>query len=76
MREWTFENGITVLECEFDHDLHILKVYHEDKYLGGIYPADIDDMNKLFDELDGGSNPIDDRWENGAGETCTIEGWE
>lgn len=76
MKTWEFENNIRVEEAEFDYDLHILKVYHNDDYLGSILPLDIDDMYKLFEQLDNGSNPIEDKWEDGMGNTCTIDGWE
>lgn len=75
MRTWEFADGTIVEETEFDYDLHILKVYNHGKYLGSIYPADIEDMKKLFDELDSGSNPIEDKWEDGDGNTCNIDGW-
>jgi hypothetical protein len=34
MKEWRFNNGIEVYENEFNYDLHCLKVYNKDKYLG------------------------------------------
>lgn len=37
MREWKFKNGIKVAEDEFDNDLHCLKVYNGEEYLGTIY---------------------------------------
>lgn len=75
MRTWEFADGTIVEEAEFDYDLHILKVYNNGKYLGSIYPADVEDMEKLFRDLDDGSNPIEDRWEDGNLNTCTIDGW-
>ena len=75
MREWNFKNGIRVVETEYDYDLHSLKVYNGEKYLGVVYPADVDDMMKCFDELDAGNDPISDKWEDGCGNTCTLDGW-
>lgn len=75
MREWNFENGINVEECEFDYDLHCFKVYNGEKYLGIIYPGSIEDMESCIEELDNGNDPISDGWEDGMGNSCTIDGW-
>lgn len=76
MREWKFENGIEVIEKEFDYDLHCFKVYNGEKYLGTVYPADIEDMEGCIERLDDGYNPVNDGWEDGMGNRCSIEGWE
>ena len=75
MKTWEFENGIRVEEAEFDYDLHILKVYHNDDYLGSITPDCIETMERCFEDLDNGSNPVEDEWMDGMGNTCTIDGW-
>lgn len=75
MREWKFDNGIEVYESDYDYDLHCLRVYCEKKYLGTVYPADIEDMQACFAELDMGNDPIDSHWEDGCGNSCTLDGW-
>ena len=75
MREWNFKNGIRVVETEYDYDLHSLKVYNGEEYLGTVYPADIEDMTKCFAVLDAGNDPISNGWEDGCGNTCTLDGW-
>lgn len=75
MREWKFENGISVQEDEFNYDLHCLKVYHGEKYLGTIYPGSIEDMENCFKDLDNGNDPISNGWEDGLGNSCTLDGW-
>ena len=73
--EWVFENGITVVEKDFDFDLHCFAVYEGEKYLGSIFPATIDDMISCKSDLDEGNEPIDSGWEDGNGNTCSRDGW-
>lgn len=75
MREWDFENGITVEECAYDYDLHCFKVYDNGKHLGSIYPATIEDMESCIEDLDAGYDPITSGWEDGMGNVCNIDGW-
>ena len=75
MKEWNFENGICVVESEFDGDLHIFVVYNGDEYLGTIYPACIEDMKDCIKKLNSGKDPITEGWEDGYGHTCTLDGW-
>ena len=75
MREWKFENGINVYEEEFNFDLHVLKVFDGDRYLGTVYPDSIETMESMFEDLDNGNNPIDSEWEDGCGNSCTLDGW-
>lgn len=75
MKEWKFENGITVNEIEYDYDLHAFEVYHNEELLGAIYPADIEDMQECISKLDEGEDPISGGWEDGCGHPCVIEGW-
>lgn len=75
MREWKFENGIEVYEVEFDYDLHAFKVYNGDDFLGTVYPSTIADMEECIQNLDEGNDPISTCWEDGNGNTCTLDGW-
>lgn len=75
MKVWKFENGIEVYEAEHDYDLHCLEVYNRDDYLGTIYPNTIEDMEDCVKDLDDGSDPITDGWEDGMGHCCTLDGW-
>lgn len=75
MKNWKFENGIEVYESELDYDLHCLKVYNGEDYLGAIYPATPEDMDNCKAVLDGGEDPISGMWEDGLGNTCTLDGW-
>jgi hypothetical protein len=73
--EWTTKN-VTVKAVSIDADLHEFVCYnHDGKLLGTITPGDLDDMNNCIKELNEGGCPIADRWEDGMGNTCTIEGW-
>lgn len=74
-QEWIFENGIKVQEMAFDADLSCLKVFRGDNYLGTIYPQNKDDMEHCMNDLDNGSNPVTDKWEDGRGNTCSLFGW-
>lgn len=75
MKTWETEL-VTVEEVAFDHDLHAFEVYNKDgELLGGIYPNDIDAMESIIADLDDGSCPIAEGWEDGNGNTCTLDGW-
>lgn len=84
MREWKFINGIKVCEAEYDydHDLHMFKVYNESfygdtyRFLGDIYPNSIEHMEECIAKLDEGEDPITGSWEDGLGNVCSLEGWE
>lgn len=43
--------------------------------LGTITPIDAEQMFDIIDELDLGRCPIAEAWEDGQGNTCTMEGW-
>ena len=76
MQEWKFQNGIEVYETEYDSDLHCLKVYDREKYLGTIYPDSIENMERCFEDLNSGKDPISEGWEDGLGNSCTLDvGW-
>lgn len=75
VREWNFENGISVVEMDYNYDLHSFDVYNGDIFLGTVYPSDIEEMKKCIECLDGGKDPISDFWEDGCGNSCSLEGW-
>lgn len=75
MKKWFFNNGIEVYEKEFDYDPHCFDVFHNDKFLGSIYPNSIKDMEMCIQELDNGHDPITYNWEDGCGNPCTFDGW-
>lgn len=75
MKKWSFENGIKVHENEYDADLHCLKVYNNNKYLGTVYPQTIENMESCFKDLEAGIDPISGGWEDGCGNSCTLDGW-
>lgn len=74
MNSWIFGN-IEVYEIDHDADLHAFSVYNGDEKLGTIYPNELDDMNACIEALNAGSNPIEDGWEDGCGNTCSLDGW-
>lgn len=76
MKIWKFKDiELTIIESEFDYDLHWFKCYKGDVYLGGIYPSSIKEMNDMIEALNRGENPITEGWEDGLGNICTLEGW-
>lgn len=75
MRTWSFPNGIEVTEQPFDYDLHCLEVYNNGKYLGTVYPGSIEDMQACIHDLDAGTDPVTGGWEDGNGNTCSLDGW-
>lgn len=75
MKTWTTAL-VTVNEMPFDYDLHIFDVYNKEGILlGSITPATIEDMQQIVSDLDNGGCPVSDKWEDGMGNTCTINGW-
>lgn len=75
MKKWKTKY-VEVEEIKFDGDLHQLSVAsHEGIHLGLITPVNIENMNDIIDELDVGRCPIVDAWEDGNGNTCTMDGW-
>lgn len=75
LRKWNFENGISVVECDFDFDLYCFEVYNGEKYLGTIYPDSIESMKSCIADLENGKDPITNGWEDGCGNACTLDGW-
>lgn len=74
---WIFKDGTEVHEIPFDNDLHRLAVWVNagETFAGYITPSNIEDMEKCIANLDNGSHPIEDRWEDGNGNTCNSNGW-
>lgn len=68
-RTWIRE-GYTVEMVDFDHDLKAFEVTQGDK-VQTIYPATIEDMEMIIKDLDAGEDV--DGWEDGNGNTITIE---
>lgn len=76
MNTWTTDL-VTVNEIPFDNTLHAFEVLNLDgAFLGTINPATIEDMNQIISDLNNGDCPVADGWEDGNGNTCTIEGWD
>jgi hypothetical protein len=76
MGKWETEL-VTVKEVDFDHDLHAFEVYKKSgELLGTINPASIEDMQAIINDLNSGACPVVDAWEDGNGNTCTLEGWD
>lgn len=75
MRVWNFENGVKVHEMSFDYDLHCFDVFHNELFLGTVYPEDLETMRAMVKCLDEGEDPVSGKWEDGCGNICTMEGW-
>lgn len=75
MKRWTTAL-VNVVEVPFDYEIHSFDVFTLDgKRLGGIYPSNIIDMKAMINALDNGQCPIADEWEDGEGNSCTLDGW-
>lgn len=73
MKTWMRSN-YTIEEINFDYSLHAFKLVSDDgTVLGNIYPASVEDMQEIIVELDNGANPIEDKWEDGNGNTLSFE---
>lgn len=66
MEKWYFENGVKVIEVEYSSNLHAFEVWQELYYAGTIYPADIDEMDRIKNCLET-EDPITGHWEDGLG---------
>lgn len=69
LRTWE-RSGYTVEMVDFDYDLKAFEVVQGDK-VQTIYPATIEDMQAIIDDLDAGE--CVDGWEDGLGNTVVIE---
>lgn len=68
---------VTVVPVEVDYDLNTFYVYRNGDavYLGTVDPDGLDAQEALVKDLNEGGCPVDDRWEDGKGNTCGIDGW-
>lgn len=69
MRIWKRE-GYIVEEVELDHDLHQFEVKVGNDIVATIVPSDIDDMERIIEDLNAGEGV--EGWEDGMGNTITI----
>lgn len=69
LRTWERE-GYTVEMIDFDHDLKAFEVIQGDK-VQTIYPATIESMESIIEDLDNGEDV--DGWEDGNGNTIVIK---
>jgi hypothetical protein len=76
LRTWVTAN-VLVTEEGFDYKRHIFSIYTKTgiKFLGYIYPDDAEDFENCVIELDNGECPITNKWEDGNGNTVTMNGW-
>lgn len=75
--KWVCEQcGVTVNLEPFDYDLCNLNAYYENgRFLGVIYPNDIETMIGLIESIDNGECPICNGWEDCCGNNCSSNGW-
>jgi len=64
--------GSKIVEVEYDYDLNFFNVYNEKRYIGSIYPYNLDEMRECQKALKEGECPICDKWENGHGQTLGL----
>lgn len=69
MRVWKRE-GYQVVEVAFDGDLHEFEVVKGEEVVATITPADIEDMNRIIEDLDNGEDV--NGCEDGMGNTIAI----
>lgn len=69
LRTWE-RKGYTVEMVVHDYDLRVFEVIQGDK-VQTIYPATIEDMQAIIEDLDNGEDV--DGWEDGNGNTIVIE---
>ena len=66
MRKWTFKNYVIYNETDF--------LRFEDKK-GNLLGYLIKNGNEEVEALDNGADPIAEGWEDGNGNTVTLDGW-
>ena len=71
MKTWKREN-YTVVEKEFDNDLHEFDIIKEGEAIATITPCSLDEMQGIIKDLDNGE--CVDGWEDGKGNTISING--
>lgn len=69
MRVWERE-GYTVVEKEYDRDLHEFDVVKGGEVVATITPADLNDMARIVEDLDNGADV--NGWEDGMGNTISV----
>jgi hypothetical protein len=69
MRTWNFEK-CTVVEKEFNYDLHEFDVIVNDEVIATITPDSVESMESVVKDLDNGIEPLG--WEDGMGNTITY----
>jgi len=75
MKTWK-RDCCNIVEHSFDYDLHMFKLYAlNGEYLGNITPGDIENYKECMTKLDAGDCPICDQWDDGLGNTCSLNGW-
>lgn len=76
LHTWNFPcHGIKVKEMPFDYDRHKFAVYRKNKCLGVIYPDDTIYTKSCHKDLAQGKCPVCESWEDGLGNTVTMNGW-
>lgn len=68
--KWSFEN----YTVEFEESENMLRFEDKEGNLLG-YVSNVME-NDLIEDLNNGANPIAEGWEDGIGNTITIDGWE
>lgn len=64
-----------ILKEEYDNALNSFVVWYGNTRLGDIIPNNITDMHTAIELLDNGGCPVCDGWEDGFGNSCTLQGW-
>lgn len=75
--EWTTKN-VNIVMVDFDGDLKDFEVYsnEDNEYLGLISSNTIENMNEIIEALNKNVDPIEEGWEDGNGNTLTLDGWK
>lgn len=76
IKSWT-TNRVIIAQIEDETPLNHFTVTdrQDGTLLGIITPIDVINQSDLIDELNIHRCPIDNAWEDGKGNTCTMEGW-
>lgn len=71
-KQWHFKD-YAVYEESCDRTLRFEDL--DGEILGYVVAGDNADHHANVEALDGGANPIDERWEDGGGNTVSLSGW-
>jgi hypothetical protein len=76
-RSWVTDH-VVIHEIDWNYALHAFACFHKHtlRYLGAIVPATLDEMTQSIHDLTAGVCPICDQWEDGAGVTVSLNGWD